>query len=144
MDLFFNYFFVIFYKNKNMIKKITFDMDEMEEILEIIAPEKKENTPEEYLLVTVDADYADEFDVCHAYVMTREGYNECVKVSKENIGSGGGDVCFGTNEEIRFEDFSDYMSNISVKVISKEDYEAFNRMFGADFGMIDNYFPYGC
>ena len=125
-----------------MGKKITFDMDEMEEILKVETPEKKEITPEEYLLVTVDADYADEFDVCHAYAMTREEYDEHVKESKKNIGFGGGDIYFGTNEEISFSSFSDYMSNISVQTISKEDYEAFNRMFGGDFGMIGHYFPY--
>ena len=126
-----------------MGKKITFDMEEMDDILKVETPENT-GGPEvdAYVLVIIDADYADEFDVCHASVMTIAQYNDCVKTSKENIGSGGGRVGFGTNEDIEFSSFNEYMRNISVKDISEEDYKAFNRMFGGDFGMIGHYFPY--
>lgn len=100
---------------------------------------------EEYVLVKLDACYADEFDVCHAWVMTREEYNQGVKTSKENLDKRGRyvEIYFGTNEALNVDDFDDYMRNLSVETISKEDYDAFNRMFGSSFGMCDYYFPYG-
>lgn len=107
------------------------------------APEPKK---EEYVLVTLDADYADEFDVCHAWAMTKEAYDEGVKSSREYFesrGRGYTEIYFGTNEAIDVDNFNDYMSNLSVETISKEDYEAFHRMFGGSFGMMDHYFPYG-
>ena len=107
-------------------------------------PEKKTVKADEYVLVIVNADYADEFDVCQSYVMTREEYDLGVELSKKNLeGQGYTEIYFGTNEGIDVSDFDDYMSNISVESITKEDYDAYMRMFGGEFGMISHYFPYG-
>ena len=38
---------------------------------------------EEYVMVTLDACWADEFDVCHAWSMTKEDYEEGVKETKK-------------------------------------------------------------
>jgi len=113
--------------------------------------EKKQTaTPEkivkadEYVLVIVNADYADEFDVCHSYVMTKGEYDQGVETSKKNLeGKRYTEIYFGTNEGIDVSDFDDYMRNISVQSITKEDYDAYMRMFGGEFGMIGHYFPYG-
>jgi hypothetical protein len=104
-----------------------------------------ESKNEEYVLVRLDACWADEFDVRHAWVMTREEYEEGVESSKQELEKRGRytEIYFGTNEAIEVENFDDYMSNLSVEIISKEDYEAFNRMFGGSFGMFGYYFPYG-
>lgn len=99
---------------------------------------------DEYVLITLDACWADEFDVSHAWTMTREDFDEGVKETKKYFEENGGtEIYFGTNEGLDVDDFDDYMSNLSVQDISKEDYEAFNRMFGGSFGMCDHYFPYG-
>jgi hypothetical protein len=109
--------------------------------------EKSNTSPkkEEYVLVKLNACWADEFNVCHAWAMTREDYDEGVKVSKENLEKRGRhiEIYFGTNEALDIDDFDDYMNNLSVHTISKEDYEAFNRMFYGSFGMMNHYFPYG-
>jgi hypothetical protein len=113
--------------------------------------EKKQTaTPEkivkadEYVLVIVNADYADEFDVCHSYVMTKSEYDQGVETSKKNLeGKRHVEIWFGTNEGIDVSGFDDYMRNISVQSITKEDYDAYMRMFGGEFGMISHYFPFG-
>lgn len=98
----------------------------------------------EYVLVTLGADYADEFDVSHAWTMTKGDYDDAVKETKKYFDENGEtEIYFGTNEYINVSDFDDYMSNLSVENISKEDYETFNRMFGGSFGMFGHYFPYG-
>jgi len=112
--------------------------------------EKKPATPEkivkadEYVLVIVSADYADEFNVCQSYVMTKDEYDQAVETSRKNLeGKRYTEIYFGTNEAIEVDGFDDYMRNISVKSITKEDYDAYLRMFDGEFGMIEHYFPYG-
>ncbi len=114
--------------------------------------EKQTATPEkivkadEYVLVTLSADYGDEFDVAHAWSMTKDDYDIGIKETEEyfkNKGDREIEIYFGTNEALYVRGFNDYMNNLSVENISKEDHEAFNRMFGGSFGMFDNYFPYG-
>lgn len=108
------------------------------------ATPKKNVKADEYVLVIVSADYADEFDVCHSYVMTKEEYDQGVETSRKNLeGKRNNEIYFGTNEAIDVNDFNDYMRNISVQSITKDDYDAYMRMFGGEFGMFSHYFPYG-
>ena len=104
----------------------------------------KEVKADEYVLVTLDACWADEFDVYHSWVMTQEDYDEGVKDSKESIGDRRDfEIYFGTNEALQIDGFNDYISNLSVRSITEEQYKALNSTLGGSFGMFDYYFPYG-
>ena len=92
-----------------------------------------------FLLVTVDANYADEFDMSEWSVMTVARYEEIVE--KLEAYDDEIEIYFGTNEEFRFDNGSDLLSNFDVKPISFEEADVLFKLFDGSFdggsGIID-------
>jgi hypothetical protein len=87
--------------------------------------------PEQKLLVTANLDYADEFDMNDFCVYNVEGFKEVVKdlkAYKDEI-----EWYFGTNEEMRFSDGEDLLSNFDVRPITDDEAEVLDRLFGGEF-----------
>lgn len=92
-----------------------------------------------FLLVTVDANYADEFDMSEWSVMTVADYEGIVK--KLEVYDDEIEIYFGTNEEFRFDDGKDLLSNFDAKPISFEEADVLFKLFDGSFdggsGIID-------
>jgi hypothetical protein len=92
-----------------------------------------------FLLVTVNANYADEFDMSEWSVMTVGKYEEIVE--KLEAYDDEIEIGFGTNEEFRFNNGKDLLSNFDVKPISIEEADVLFKLFDGSFdggsGIID-------
>jgi hypothetical protein len=83
-------------------------------------------------LATFSGNYADEFDMSE--FMTMKGDEiisiiELLKSYEDEI-----EICFGTNEDLQFEDGDDLLSQISIKEISDAEADVLDRLFGGGFG----------
>lgn len=83
------------------------------------------------LLVTANVNYADEFDMSEWTTMTVSDLKNMVKKLKnykDEI-----EWYFGTNEDMRFDDGEDLLSNISFKKITPEENDVLMKLFGGSF-----------
>jgi hypothetical protein len=89
----------------------------------------------DYVLVALDANYADEFDVNSLWVTTQEEYEEVLRdIDKYFVPDI--EFYFGTNEFISFDTKDDILSCIDAAPISKEFYEEFVNLIGETYGLI--------
>lgn len=85
-----------------------------------------------YYLLTFSGNYADEFDLNEFTTMSGEtviNFVEYLKSYEEYF-----EVCFGTNEELSFDDGNDLLNQIDVKEITEEEFDVINKLFGGGFG----------
>lgn len=91
-----------------------------------------------YYLVKFSKDWADEFDVYGFAVFKKEEWEDLYKKLKENKNEPAGSVGFGTNEGWEDETIGDFIENVEIVPISKEEKVLLKKVFGKnDFG----YFP---
>jgi len=83
-------------------------------------------------LATFSGNYADEFDMSEFMTMKGDEVISIIEVLKtydDEIS-----ICFGTNEELQFEDGDDLLSQISIREITNTEAEVLNRLLGGGFG----------
>ena|ERR1035437_7647609 len=86
---------------------------------------------DDYLLVTADVNYADEFDMREWLTMTVGEFKKIAEDLKEYADEI--EWYFGTNEDMRFNDGQDLLNQLSFKTITIEEYDALDRLFSGGF-----------
>lgn len=93
------------------------------------------------VLVTADVNYADEFNMSEFITMTVRDFKDMVtklQGYEDEI-----EWYFGTNEEFRFGDGEDLLSNINFRLITQEESDVLDSLFDGVFGqarVFDNIF----
>lgn len=96
---------------------------------------KENKTMSNYVLVILDSNWADEFDVNAFWVTTQEEYDIFInKISKVDLH--GQEFYFGTNEWISFHSTEDLLSALTVSKITREFYNDLIFYFGETYGLI--------
>jgi hypothetical protein len=95
-----------------------------------------------YLLIKLEANWADEFDVDCLWVTTEKAFEEWKEdMSKRDIAEDI-EIYFGTNEFVSFESYDYIMQNLTVEPITQAFYVDFTNMIGETFGLVDlKYLP---
>ena len=83
------------------------------------------------LLVTADVNYADEFDMSEWTTMRVSDFIELV----EKLENYEDEISwyFGSNEEMQFSDGNDLLNNITYKIITTEEADTLDSLFGGSF-----------
>ena len=90
-----------------------------------------------YYLMQFESDYCDEFEVQGFSLITLDQYKMyqfVVDHQDEYIDDF--DISFGSNEELYFEDLSDFLDYVTVHEISTNDYRSINAYFGNNYGLV--------
>ncbi len=83
------------------------------------------------LLVTADVNYADEFNMSEWQTMSVGDFRsmaESLKEYEDEI-----EWYFGSNEELRFDDGNDLLGCLSFKIITEDEYDTLDELFGGAF-----------
>lgn len=93
---------------------------------------------DDWVLIKLQANYADEFDVDSFWVTTLEDYNNFLKElkNKEFDESGSVDIYFGTNECISFTSIQEILDSLTVTDISAEFAWLLRKHFGEEYGLL--------
>lgn len=83
------------------------------------------------LLVSGNFNYADEFDLAEWTTMTVGEFKEIVEHLKGIEDEF--EIGFGTNEELRFDDGEDLLSQLSFEKITQEQSDVLDKLFGGSF-----------
>lgn len=84
------------------------------------------------VLVILDKDWADEFNVKGFSVMTEEELKQGKVKFEKALKGGPVTVGFGTNEELEFENMQDLERNITVRKITPQEHSTLKKLFGGD------------
>lgn len=95
------------------------------------------NTMEYYLLVKLDMNWADEFDVNAFWVTTQNRYDQFLRTIIEYDFSDNDEIYFGTNEYISFSSTNKLLNSLKVTPITEEFYSQLLAHFGEEYGLID-------
>ena len=87
---------------------------------------------DDILLITADVNYADEFDLSDFTTMDVKSYKE-LSVYLKNYDEGI-EWYFGTNENLEFTNGSDLLSCFDVRLITHEESDTIDNLFGGGFG----------
>ena len=75
------------------------------------------------LLVIMNADYSDEFDVKGFSIMSQQQFDKMIEGAKKEIENEGSlEVCFGTNESLLWESADSFKSDFKTKEVTDVDY----------------------
>lgn len=91
----------------------------------------------EYILVKMECNWADEFDIKCLWATTISEFDSWkADLLKRDI-SDYEEIYYGTNEFVSFSSFEDIMESLKITKISKSFYEEFINNIGKTFGLID-------
>jgi hypothetical protein len=88
-----------------------------------------------YLLIKLYFNYADEFDVESFWVTTQEVYNAFLKDLENYDLSENDELYFGTNEFISFESVEFLLNSLEITPITEEFFNQLLYNFGDDYGL---------
>ena len=88
-----------------------------------------------YLLVKLDMNWADEFDVNAFWVTTQNRYDQFLRTITEYDFSND-EFYFGTNEWISFDSTNEVIRSLQVIPITKEFYDQLITHFGEEYGLL--------
>lgn len=90
-----------------------------------------------YYLMQFDSSYCDEFDVQGFSLITLDQYKmyEFV-VNNQDKYTENFNIGFGENQELYFENLSEFLDCIEVHEISNNDHRSINAYFGSNYGLI--------
>lgn len=92
----------------------------------------------DYVLVNLDTNWADEFNVNCMWLTTSEKYEEFISKLESLEIDNEIEIYFGTNEAISFYGIDDIINSIKISPISDEFYNEFLKIFGTNvYGLID-------
>lgn len=90
-----------------------------------------------YYLMKFVSVYADEFEVQGFSLITLDQYKMYQFVVKnQDKYTESFDIGFGSNEEIYFENLSEFLNHIKVHEISTNDHRSINAYFGSNYGLV--------
>ena len=102
----------------------------------------EEQTKTTHLIVFYEDNWADEMDVRGFWLTESKYYFDWVKEVKENTPFPY-TFCFGTNEEIEYDNADDLLSNIKIKGITEQQFESLKDIFeGVIYGDFPEPEPY--
>ena len=91
-----------------------------------------------YYLMKFASYYCDEFEVQGFSLITLEHYKMYKFVfDNQDKYTESFDIGFGSNEELYFENLSEFLDHITVFEISTNDYRSINAYFGSDYGLVN-------
>lgn len=90
-----------------------------------------------YYLMKFESDYCDEFEVQGFSLITLDQYKMYqFLVNNQDKYTESFDIGFGTNEEIYFENLSEFLDCISIDEISTNDHRSIHAYFGDNYGLV--------
>ena len=90
-----------------------------------------------YYLMNFESDYADEFNVEGFSLITLDQYKMYqFLVNNQDKYTESFDIGFGSNQELYFENLSEFLDCIAVAEISTNDYRSINAYFGNNYGLV--------
>ena len=90
-----------------------------------------------YYLMKFESDYCDEFNVQGFSLITLDQYKMYqFVVDNKDKHTENFDIGFGSNQELYFEDLSEFLDCISVHEISTNDHRSINAYFGSNYGLV--------
>lgn len=91
----------------------------------------------QYLLIKMDSNWADEFDVNAFWITTDEEFEDWKDILSKCYISDGFEIYFGTNEFISFSSYEDIIESLTI--VELEESFALNLidLFGHIYGLID-------
>ena len=90
-----------------------------------------------YYLMKFDTDYCDEFEVQGFSVITLDQYKMYEFLfNNQDKYTESFDIGFGSNEELYFENLSEFLDCIKVEEISNNDARTLNAYFGGNYGLV--------
>jgi len=113
------------------IDQILFDDSYSDSDNELDLKKLKNLNDNDYVLVTVNANYGDEFDFNEFSAMTVAELKDIVnklQKHKEEI-----QWSFGTNEDLIFDNGKDLLSNFSYEKITQNEFDVLDKLFGGSF-----------
>jgi hypothetical protein len=90
-----------------------------------------------FVFVEMSHDYADEFDVKGAFVISKELFEESMEKIRAAFAAGkyeNREFYFGTNEALTFDDLYSFESGVSVKECTEQFYDEFKQLTGGSIG----------
>lgn len=91
-----------------------------------------------YYLMKFKNDYCDEFEVQGFSLITLEHYKIYKFVfDNQDKYTESFDIGFGSNEDLYFENLSEFLDCITVFEISTNDYRSINAYFGNNYGLVN-------
>lgn len=95
----------------------------------------------QYVLVKASIDYADEFDCKMFWVGARTAWENTLERAKKSFAKDGElTVCFGTNEELTFSNYDDWVGSFTVIDLTDAEGETLKKFFPQPFGTGSNAF----
>lgn len=93
-----------------------------------------------HVLVKGKVDYADEFDLEFFGVFHKDEWKTICENKQNRFSDGPIEICFGTNEYVKIQDFDGWIENLSIKEITSVEFNMIAQNFGTDpFGTGSNY-----
>lgn len=90
-----------------------------------------------YYLMDFKSDYCDEFEVQGFSLITLNQYKMYeFLVDNQDKYTESFDIGFGSNQELYFDNLSEFLDCISVHEISTNDYRSINAYFGNNYGLV--------
>jgi hypothetical protein len=95
-----------------------------------------------YLLIKLDTNWADEFDVNAFWVTTDEEFEDWKQMLQKCDIHEGNEICFGTNEYITFDSYEEIIDSLTLIELEEKFALDLIDLFGSSYGLVDlPYFP---
>lgn len=119
-----------------MVKKD--DQDLTVQVDHVVHVEIGVNMSKEKVLLVFDDNWADEFDISAWQIVDKDKWESLRDEFIEKVGENTFCCCFGTNEEIDYDNASAFIDQISEKAITAEEAKLIKKIFGVtEMGAID-------
>lgn len=119
-----------------MVKKD--DQDLTVQVDHVVHVEIGVNMSKEKVLLVFDDNWADEFDISAWQIVDKDRWESLRDQFLEKVGENNFCCCFGTNEEIDYDNASAFVDQISEKAITAEEAKLIKKIFGCtEMGAID-------
>lgn len=93
-----------------------------------------------YFLIEQSCNWADEFDMNGFWLGESEDEEELIKSILKDFLEEHGDfpveTYFGTNEAMEFENENDYLATLSIREITKNEFNVINNVLGGSYGQV--------
>ena len=104
----------------------------------VVHVETSDNMSKEKVLLVFDDNWADEFDISAWQIVDKDKWESLRDEFIEKVGENTFCCCFGTNEEIDYDNASAFIDQISEKAITTEEAKIIKKIFGCtEMGAID-------
>lgn len=104
----------------------------------VVLVETSDNMSKEKVLLVYDDNWADEFNISAWQIIDKDKWESLRDQFLEKVGENNFCCCFGTNEEIDYDNASAFIDQIAERPISAEEFKTIKKVFGVtEMGAID-------